>query len=96
MKDYRLSEIKNGDWRDGDSTKSCGEFLRELQYDLENEDIEPRDMIELPCKELRTESFGNIWDVYHRNAKYGFIQHEYFNTEAEADAFLARLRGDKE
>lgn len=108
MKDYRLSEIKaicekmHNEFGENAciycENNGLGDFC---SVEFENYptdwyvDIEPRDMIELPCKELRTESFGNIWDVYHRNAKYGFIQHEYFNTEAEADAFLAELKGDK-
>ena len=59
-------------------------------------DIEPRDMIELPCKEHRVNDYGDVWDVYYRDERYGFVRHECRGTEAEADAFLAELKGDKE
>ncbi len=101
MKDYRLSEIKNGYWGDSDITKSRGEYelLCELQYDLEDENIEPRDMLELPCKIPLTAINGQVlsWQVVYRSVLgTGDIRTRLFGSEAEADAFLAELKGDKE
>lgn len=56
-------------------------------------DIEPRDMIELPCKEKNTWGELVSYDVIFRD-KYGHthIIHDFFD-EAKADAFLKELKG---
>lgn len=101
MKDYRLSEIKNHDWNENwdvsdDITKGHREyeFLRELQHDLGIYDIKPRDMIELPYKDYVIIKGVDFWLVHYRNAKK-YVDVAWFNTEAEADKFLERLKGDK-
>ena len=106
MKDYRLSEIQNHNWNRlwdlGDDIAKRRlefEFLRKAQYSLEHLDIEPRDMIELPCKEhfVYTHDDGHItenWRVFYR-AEFALIGTAVFETEPEADAFLADLKGGK-
>ena len=106
MKDYRLSEIKNHNFNElwalsDDIAKRRPEFefLRKAQYSLEHLDIEPRDMIELPCKEhfVYKHDDGHItenWRVFYR-AEFALIGTAVFPTEPEADAFLAELKGGK-
>ena len=51
-------------------------------------------MIYLPYKVYRR--FSHDWEVvYFDNARYE-VNIKCFTTEAEADAFLAELKGDKE
>ena len=106
MKDYRLSEIQNHNfnelWALSDDIAKRRlefEFLRKAQYSLEHLDIEPRDMIELPCKEhfVYKHDDGHItenWRVFYR-AEFALIGTAVFPTEPEADAFLADLKGGK-
>lgn len=101
MKDYLLSEIKSHDWHENweisdDITKGHREynFLRELQRDLDIYDIEPRDMIELPCKQKVVVNEKEWWFVYLR-MENGFITNQAFELEEEADAFLQELKNGK-
>ena len=58
--------------------------------------IEPRDMIELPCKNIYVGIAGvNRFQVLYRST-YGNIETRLYRTETEADEFLARLKGDKQ
>lgn len=64
------------------------------------EDIEQSDVIELPCKEHfvyehDNEHITENWRVFYR-AGYAFIGTAVFETESEADAFLAELKGGKQ
>ena len=98
MKDYRLSEIKAHCKarvaKHQNPCKGCEmEVVCKDTFPV-GWDIEPRDMIELPCKEKNT--WGNLvsYDVIFRD-KYGHthIIHDFFD-EAKADAFLADLKGE--
>ena len=59
--------------------------------------IEPSDMIELPCK-IKVAYLDDVfaWQVLRRN-KNGDVEtvNDIFGTEADADAFLANLKGGK-
>ena len=99
MKDYRLSEIQNHNWNRlwdlGDDIAKRRlefEFLRKAQYSLEHLDIKPRDMIEVPCKlEVHIDGADTaLWQVVYRIDE---ICTKLFKVEAEADAFLAELKG---
>ena len=99
MKDYRLSEIiAECEKQENCNDCPCGDFCKYVdvfsEYPAEWNDIEPRDMIELPCKCKST--VNRDWLVYYRS-KYdcGLIEQQAFSSEAEADAFLAELKGDK-
>ena len=110
MKDFTLSEIKTKctgncfkcDERNEELSKFCRRFIktyddREMPRDW---DIEPRDMIELPCKEhfTYTHDNGHItenWRVFYRG-EFALIETAFFPTEAEADAFIAELKGGKQ
>ena len=107
MKDYRLSEMRDicaGHFCERGACEYCEAQDKEL-HDFCQEyfgttcpasysDIEPRDMIELPCKCKST--VNRDWLVYYKS-KYdcGLIEQQAFSSEAEADAFLAELKGDK-
>ena len=114
MKDFRLSEIKTKctgncfkcDERNEELSKFCRRFIktyddREMPRDW---DIEPRDMIELPCKLKyikinpdRQKYFigSEAWKVIYM-AKYdGQIYDESFDEEVEADEFLQELKNGK-
>ena len=105
MKDYLLSEIKNHDWHEewevsNDITKGHFEYelLREFQYDLKYKDIEPRDMIELPCineiDKSKTGCYtldGKFYEVIFRD-KDGSIKVEQAESKDEANKFLAMLK----
>ena len=104
MKDYRLSEIKACcKTRVGKYPKPCNDCEMKavcqdtlpLGWDIEPR-VEPRDTVELPCKEHRVNDYGDVWDVYYRDERYGFVRHECRGTEAEADEFLAELKGGKQ
>ena len=104
MKDYRLSEIQNHNfnelWALSDDIAKRRiefEFLRNAQYSLEHLDIEPRDMIELPCK--IPYNVGDTCEVryfvlYMKDNGNVSITNGY--TEAQANTVLAELKGDKE
>lgn len=106
MKDYRLSEIKEIcelETQNGGCLKcffypnSCLKMFKGVPRRW---DIEPRDMIELPCKEhfTYTHDNGHItenWRVFYRS-ELALIETAFFSTEPEADAFLAKLKGGKQ
>ncbi len=104
MKDYRLSEIQNHNfnelWALSDDIAKRRlefEFLRKAQYSLEHLDIEPRDMIELPYKQQFYVNEGTfrprtVWSVIFRDNISGACGIESFNTEPEADEFIAKLK----
>ena len=85
MKDYTLSEQKAICMKYAEVR-----FKRPFAYD----DIEPRDMIELPCK-LPAVS-GKQLQVVYRD-KYGYVRSKPYDLDEEpdADAFLADLKGGK-
>lgn len=111
MKDYTLSEVasvciskqtlyngtvlydcKNCEFEQICSPTKWGSKVGEI--------IEPRDMIELPCKEhfTYTHDNGHItenWRVFYRS-ELALIETAFFPTETEADAFLAELKGSKQ
>ncbi len=107
MKDYRLSEISDICEEKCNSCslkeipcKSCKmqEICKTLNWQKyhrgfspNNWKLEPRDMIELPCKCKST--VNRDWLVYYRS-KYdcGLIEQQAFSSEAEADAFLAKKK----
>lgn len=94
MKDYRLSEIKKACLQQPESCDDCkcesfchctiGKGLVPGQWD----NIDPRDMIELPCK---ISIANDKWQVIHRD-KDNAITIRTFREEAEADKFLYELR----
>ena len=102
MKDYRLSEVQAICVKRKRINAGCiGCEMEEFCFALSPAcvDIEPRDMIELPCKEhfTYTHHNGHItenWRVYYRS-EFDLIETAIFPTEAEADAFLEKLRGGK-
>ena len=57
---------------------------------------ESGDTIKLPYKEHIFREGGDFWVVYYRNAKYGCIDGKWFDTEPEADEFLAQLKENKQ
>lgn len=99
MKDYKLSEIKDiCKYRKANFSHPCDgcEFWNvvcdEWTTSFETLDIEPRDMIELPCKQYITTK--KCWFVYYRD-KAGDVLPMFCGNEAEADEFLAGLKGNK-
>ena len=99
MKDYTLSEQKAICMKYAEvGCRKCEihdfchnvRFKRPFAYD----DIEPRDMIELPCK-LPAVS-GKQLQVVYRD-KYGYVRSKPYDLDEEpdADAFLADLKGGK-
>ena len=97
MKDYRLSEIKeickNNYYGNG-----CGE-CELFSFCSNNFDflpiqwqVEPRDMIELPCKMEYEGKYGKCWKVYYRNVLDGTIENQGFYDEEQADEFLQELK----
>ena len=63
-------------------------------------EVESRDMIELPCKEhfVHEHDDGHVtenWRVFYRG-EFALIETAFFLTEAEADTFLADLKGGKQ
>ena len=96
MKDYRLSEIKYI-CEKTESCKNCEcSGLCFVLTDMRSlTEIEPRDMIDLPCKEHRINRNLHVIDVYYRNPKFGFIEHDVFPSETEADKFLQELKNGK-
>lgn len=102
MKDYRLSEVQAICVKRKRINAGCiGCEMEEFCFALSPAcvDIEPRDMIELPCKEhfVYKHDDGHItenWRVFYR-AEFALIGTAVFPTEPEADAFLAELKGGK-
>lgn len=102
MKDYRLSEIKEicekqKDCDDCECVEFCGiiDAYNGMPIDIfDSLKIEPRDMIELPCKMQYHDSvFGLAWIVLWYN-KNGDIDGKNFITEAEADEFIRGLKNE--
>lgn len=103
MKDYTLSEIKAHCKvrvaKYHNPCKGCEmEVVCKSTLPLGWE-IEPRDMIELPCVNVATISpFGKeikLYEVHYRDNKTNAILTKICKTEPEADAFLAELKGGK-
>lgn len=93
MRDYLLSEIKNANLSE---LTDCVE-LTHIHFLIKDCNIEPRDMIELPCKEhfTYTHDNGHItenWRVFYRG-QFALIETAFFSTEQDADEFLAKLKG---
>lgn len=63
------------------------------------EDIEQSDVIELPCKmqipHVKGVDVFMYQVLWRSNDGSGFVSQRFFNTEPEADAFLAELKGGK-
>ena len=100
MKDYLLSEIKAicddcvGDCDFCEISHEC-DFLGIEKYPIYWENIEPRDMIELPCKMEYEGKYGKCWKVYYRNVLDGTIDNKGFYDETQADKFLQELKNGK-
>ncbi len=101
MKDYRLSEIQNHNWNRlwdlGDDIAKRRlefEFLRKAQYSLEHLDIEPRDMIELPCNVTTNggEGRGLLYTTLARDKKDGTVHFMTTDDKKYADEFLAAVK----
>lgn len=114
MKDYRLSEIRDicETMHNEFGEYACiycennglGDFCTVEFVDSPTDwyvDVEPRDMIELPCKievnadpcKIEVNADPYKWQVIWRGS-YRIHTCEFY-TEAEADAFLAELKGDR-
>lgn len=94
MKDYRLSEIlsycySNGDCKQCELEKICSHRLDYISIC----NIEPRDMIELPCINHEKRFDTDLYVVYYRNGQCGNIDRHPCDTEAEAKAFIEDLMG---
>lgn len=109
MKDYRLSEIfayckeMHDKYYGMQACMYCvldnpdlSEVCEKLEKcPLQWNDIEPRDMIELPYKQFHeVYASSGLWFIFYRN-KDGLMESRYFNEETEADEFLAKLKGSK-
>ena len=107
MKDYRLSEMEfcdchcpyhgepNGCNRPEGECEAYRQYLELVEFEKE---IKSGDMIELPCKIPMIAINEQVlsWQVAYRSVLgTGDIRTRLFDTEAEADAFLAGLKGDK-
>lgn len=97
MKDYRLSEIKDiceqqGSCDDCECADVCHRVHKYKFIPNEWDDIEPRDMVELPCKMEYEGKYGKCWKVYYRNVLDGTIDHKGFYDETQADKFLQELK----
>lgn len=95
MKDYRLSEAQAICEKRKRRNASCiGCEMEQFCFALNpaSVDIDPRDMIELPCK---CQSLQNgDWLVYYRSSyDCNLIELRAFSYETNADAFLAELKG---
>ncbi len=101
MKDYRLSEIlsycySNGDCKQCELEKICSHRLDYISIC----NIEPRDMIELPCineiDKSKTGCYtldGKFYEVIFRD-KDGSIKVMQAESKDEAYKFLAMLKGN--
>ena len=98
MKDYRLSEIKDiceqqGSCDDCECADVCHRVHKYKFIPNEWDDIEPRDMIELPCKISVRSDNEAFWQVAYRGlTRSGIVIVTDFSEESEADAFLADLK----
>lgn len=106
MKDYRLSEIKeiceamHNKYGENACIYCENEGLGDFcNVEFENYpidwyvDIEPRDMIELPCKISVRSDNEAFWQVAYRGlTRSGIVIVTDFSEESEADAFLADLK----
>ena len=107
MKDYLLSEIKeickqlHAEYGDC----ACDEcYIGTMCWKVCDEsipkdwdDIEPRDMIELPRKEefefVQNCGMVRHWRVYYLDKENNNImRHQYFLSEFEADEFIKKLK----
>lgn len=98
MKDYRLSEIKEICKTTIGGCNNCGvqnECHLLSAQQPHGWDIEPRDMIELPCKMEYEGKYGKCWKVYYRNVLDGTIDNQGFYDEEQADEFLQELKNGK-
>lgn len=70
----------------------CNEKLSDIPCEWKlTFDPEPRDIMELPCKQtMKVDDSPTFWNVFFRS-KYG-VDFEFFMDEAEADEFLAELK----
>ena len=108
MKDYRLSEMEfcdchcpyhgepNGCNRPEGECEAYRQYLELVEFEKE---IKSGDMIELPCKRPITAINEQVllWQVLYNSPLFkGEVLIKHFGTEAEADAFIAQLKGDKE
>ncbi len=104
MKDYRLSEMQAicEKMHNEFGKNACNLCDREVSEfcikEFENcpshwDDIEPRDMIELPYKDyvFDEEEQTDNWFVYYRSTEFKCVDCSYFDTEADADAFVNEL-----
>lgn len=109
MKDYTLSEMRThclNILHSGLNCEHCKKYDRPLfdfcmngLNDVPSDwklKLEPRDLIELPCKIVVTCLSGfPCWQVVWRNRSgNGSIVTKDFDTEAEADKFLEELKGE--
>lgn len=98
MKDYRLSEIKAHCKarvaKHQNPCKGCEmEVVCKDTFPV-GWDIEPRDMLDLPCKLTATRADGStVYEIVHRGFVSKLICVSDFDTEPEADAFLTNLKG---
>lgn len=99
MKDYLLSEIKAicddcvGDCDFCEISYECDSLGIE-KYPTHWENIEQRNMIELPCKIYSTDTgYPHIQIVWRGIGGVVIIQ--FFDDEDEADEFLQKLKGKK-
>ncbi len=112
MKDYRLSEIRDECRRKRAEKRDCGyigkcEFTRachpylemdDVPYPFEWDDIEPRDMIDIPCKiPYMNRYLQKKYLVIYRKDN-GALDWSDGNNEAEADELLlnSQLVGQKD
>ena len=105
MKDYRLSELEfcdchchyhgepNGCNRPEGECEAYRQYLELVELEKE---IKSGDMIELPCKiEVKYAINYSNWQVVWRNRNGNdSLMAKMFETEPEADEFLAELVGD--
>lgn len=97
MKDYTLSEVKaHCKARVGKYPFPCRGCEMEVICKSTlpvGWDIEPRDMLDLPCKqEIEFSKEHSEWQVVWRDDFIQRIRFADFPTESEADAFLADLK----
>ena len=97
MKDYRLSEIKDiCEQQDSCDDCECADVCHRVHkykfIPTEWDDIEPRDMIELPCKipMIAINEQALAYQVVYRSILgTGEIVTRIFDNETDADVFLS-------
>ena len=96
MKDYRLSEVQAICVKRKRINAGCvGCEMEEFCFALSPAcvDIEPRDIIELPCKIANPNDLPTAnWQVIWRKQEGGCIETRTFSNETDADMFLAYLK----